>query len=258
MKTKERENMSDLKAAYINELIKMRRKSKIITGAVISLAAALIWQIALSVIGSGIGIRVSDGASFALSVLSFYTASLLPLFATFVVIDSFNGEFSANTMKQTLVRPINRLGIYISKVAAIASYVFLSLMFMLLLTTLIGFITEPGSFSFLSLWRIVVAYLVTWFPMMTFMLLIVMLAQFSRNGILTFFMAIFTYLALIALRFFFPQLSNMLIVPLFDWYIGWIADMNNLGILFRQGMLLLSSSLIFFGIGCRLFEGKEL
>ena len=249
---------TDFKAAYINELIKMRRKSKIITATVISLAAALIWQLAIALIGSGFGVRIADGASFALSVLSFYTASLLPLFATFVVIDSFSGEYAANTMKQTLVRPFNRIGIYTSKVAAIATYVMLSLLFMMLVSSLTGFIFEPASFSLLSLWRVFVAYLVTWFPVMTFMLLIVMLAQLSPNGILTFFLSVFIYLALIALRFFFPQLSNMLIVPLFDWYIGWIADIGIFGTLFRQSILLLSSALIFFGLGCRMFESKEL
>ncbi|MCL2549148.1 MAG: ABC transporter permease, partial [Symbiobacteriaceae bacterium] len=86
----------------------------------------------------------------------------------------------------------------------------------------------------------------------------VMLAQLSPNGILTFFLSVFIYLALIALRFFFPQLSNMLIVPLFDWYIGWIADIGIFGTLFRQSILLLSSALIFFGLGCRMFESKEL
>jgi len=249
---------ADFKAAYINELIKMRRKSKIVTATVISLAAALIWQLAISLIGSGLGVRVADGTTFSLSVLSFYTASLLPLFATFVVIDSFSGEYASNTMKQTLVRPLSRVGIYGSKVAAIATYVLFSLVFMMLISTLTGFITEPASFSVLSLWRIIVAYLITWFPVMAFMLLIVLLAQLSQNGILTFFLSVFTYLALIALRFFFPQLSNMLIVPLFDWYIGWIADIGIYGTLFRQSMLLLSSSLIFFGLGCRMFERREL
>ena len=249
---------ADFKAAYINELIKMRRKSKIITATVISLVAALIWQLAIALIGSGFGVRLADGATFSLSVLSFYTASLLPLFATFVVIDSFNGEYASNTMKQTLIRPLSRFSVYSSKVAAIASYIMFSLLFMMLVSSLTGFLTEPASFSLLSLWRVFVAYLVTWVPMMTFMLLIVLLAQLSPNGILTFFLSVFTYLALIALRFFFPQLSNMLIVPLFDWYIGWIADIGILGTLLRQSILLLSSSLIFFGLGCRMFESKEL
>ena len=250
--------MTAFKAAYTNELIKMRRKSKLVTGAVLSLAAALLWQLALSLVGSGIGVKLGDATGFALSVLGFYTTTLLPLFAVFVVIDSFNGEYAANTMKQTLTRPLARLGIFSSKVCAIATYVLASLALMMLVTTCIGFVGSPQTFSLLNLWRILVAYAVTWLPVMVFMLLVVLLAQLSPNGILTFFLAVFTFIGLHAMRLFFPQLSNMLIVPLFDWYVGWIASSSNIAALLRQTVLLISSGLIFFGLGCRMFERKEL
>lgn len=250
--------MQELKAAYLNELIKMRRKSKVVTGAVLSLAAAIIYQLAISLVGNGIGIRIGDGSSFPLSVLGFYSATLLPLFAVFVVIDSFNGETAANTMKQTLVRPLNRLGIFFSKVASIATFVFLNLMFMMVVTTVIGFVAQMGAgFSPIALWRVFVAYLTTWLPVMVFLLLVTIIAQFSHNGILTFFLSIFTYIALFGIRLFYPQFSNLLIVPLFDWYIGWIADVNSMGSLLRQSLILLGSGLALFGLGGRLFETKD-
>ena len=250
--------MADFKAAYINELVKMRHKSKIVTGAVLSLVAAVIYQIALSVISSGIGIQIGDGASFALSILGFYSVTLLPLFAVFVVIDSFNGEMAANTMKQTLARPLNRFGVFCSKVAAVATFLALSLLFMMVTTSIIGFIMRfNAGFSLVSLGRVVIAYLVTWLPLMVFLTVVIFMAQFSKNGILTFFLSVFVFLALQALRFFNPQLSNLLIVPLFDWYIGWIADAANFGTLFRQFSLLAGSGLAFFGLGCYLFEKRN-
>ncbi|MCL2497278.1 MAG: ABC transporter permease [Symbiobacteriaceae bacterium] len=250
--------MSDFKAAYTNELIKMQRKSRLIAGGVVSLVATIIYQLIISLVSSGMGVRIGSGPSFALSVLSFYTATLLPLFAVFVVIDCFNGEYAANTMKQTLVRPLTRLQIYGSKVAAVGTFVGGSLLFMLLLSSTIAFIASPASFSFGGLGSVFIAYLVTWLPMMVFILLVILLAQFSSNGILTFFCAVATYIGLYVTRFFAPHLANLLVVPLFDWYVGWIAHNGSFTILLRQGLLLLSSGMVFFALGCRLFEGKNM
>ena len=250
--------MSGFKAAYINEMIKMRKKSKIVSAAVVSLIAVIIWQLALSVISGGMGVSFSGAASFALSVLGIYSSTLLPLFAVFVVIDSFNGEYAANTMKQTLLRLLSRLMIFASKVAAVASFVGASLVFMLLLSIVIGVIGDPGSLTIAALGHVVLAFILSWLPMMVFILLVILLAQFSKNGILTFFLAVFTYLLLIALRFFYPQLANMLILPLFDWHIGWLAGIRNVAVILRQGLLLISQALIFLGLGCRMFETREL
>jgi len=251
--------MQDFKAAYINELIKMRHKSKIIVGAVLSLVAAVVWQLALAVLGNVLPISLAgDGSLFSLSVLNFFSATLLPLFSVFVVIDSFNGEIAANTMKQTLVRPLNRIGIYLSKAAAVGTFVFCSLMFMMVSTTIIGALFQMGvSFTLIGAWRVLLAYVVTWMPVMVFLLLIMVIAQFSRNGILTFFLSVFIYLGLQAVRFFYPALSNLLIVPLFDWYVGWIADVNNFGALLRQLSILLGSGLALFGFGSRIFETRD-
>ena len=250
--------MTPFRAGFINEIIKMQRKSKLVTGAIISLVAAILWQSVLNLIAGGIGVRIEAPTSFSLSVLSFYTATLLPLFAVFVVIDSFNGEHAANTMKQTLTKPLTRFGVYSSKVLAVFTFLLFSLLFMMLLTVIISLLNLGGSFSIAAFMDIAIAYTVTWLPLAVFLLLVILLAQFTRNGILTFFLSIFSYLVLHGLRIFNPNLANLLIVPLFDWYVGWIADISNFGVLLRQSSILIGTGLLLFGVGCSIFERKDM
>ena len=125
--------------------------------------------------------RLAGSAEFPLIVLPFFVYTILPMFATFVAIDLFNGEYSAGTMKITLTRPVSRFSVFTAKVTSVALFILGSLMFVMLVSMLAGFIFNPVSAAFMGLVRAAAAYLVSFLPVFVFALLVILLSNLVRS-----------------------------------------------------------------------------
>src|SRR5690606_82305 len=125
--------VAGFKAAFANELVKLSKKKKIILAAILSILAILIGQAAVTAVQMGFGLRVAGSAEFPLLVLPVFTYTILPMFATFVAIDMFNGEYMANTMKLTLTRPVSRFGVFCAKTGNIALFIMGNLLFVMII-----------------------------------------------------------------------------------------------------------------------------
>ncbi len=159
-----------------------------IAAAILSILAVVIGQIAVTAIKHGLGLRVVGSNEFPLVVLSMFTYTILPLFATFVAIDMFNGEFSSNTMKITLTRPVSRFGVFSAKVLNLALFIFANLLFVMILSLLAGLIFNPSSASLIGIVRVVLSYAATFFFLFfVFALLVVLLSNILRGGLAVFF-----------------------------------------------------------------------
>lgn len=165
--------MAGFKAAFLNETDKLLKKKKIFVAAILSILAVIIGQIAVSAIKHGLGLRVVGGVEFPLVVLSIFAYTILPLFTTFVAIDMFNGEFSSNTMKITLTRPVSRFGVYSAKVLNIALFILANLMFVMVLSLLAGIIFNPASVSFIGVAKVFLSYGATFLPVFVLALFVV-------------------------------------------------------------------------------------
>ncbi|MED4599257.1 ABC transporter permease [Paenibacillus validus] len=250
--------MAGFKAAFINEIVKLLKKKKMIAAAILSILAVVIGQIAVTAIKHGLGLRVVGSNEFPLVVLSMFTYTILPLFATFVAIDMFNGEFSSNTMKITLTRPVSRFGVFSAKVLNLALFIIANLLFVMILSLLAGLIFNPSSASLIGIVRVVLSYAATFFPVFVFALLVVLLSNILRGGLAVFFLSIIVFIGFNFLGIVFSNYSSFFITSMFDWYTLWISETVNGFKIFRQILIMSGCGIMLFTAGYYLFDRKDI
>lgn len=249
--------MVEFNAALINEIEKLYKKKKIIVAAIVSLIFIVIGQLAIVGVRSGFGLRGASSMEFPILVLTVVVNTILPLFTALVTIDSFSGEFSQNTMKIAITRPITRLKFFTAKIVAIMFFVLTNLLFVMIFSIIAGVIFNSNSFTFQGITRIVVSYLVTILPMMILVLLIVTFTNIIRSGIGVFFLSILVFIIFKALEIIYSQYSGIFFTSMFNWYNLWIMSSFPLLKIFRQFMMMCSYGILLFTFGYYLFDKKD-
>ena len=250
--------MAGFKAAFVNEMVKLLKKKKLIAAAILSVLGVLIGQAAVTAFQAGFGLRIAGSTEFPLLVLLVFTYTILPLFTTFVAIDMFNGEWNAGTMKLTLTRPVSRFGVFCAKVGNIAAFILVNLLFIMLVSLIAGFIFNPGSSGIVGILRVLLAYLVTFVPIFVFALLVVLLCNVIRSGLAVFFLSVLVFVGFIAIGLLYSRFSSFLFTSQLSWYTLWISDSINPFKLLRQTMLLSGCGLMLFTAGYYLFDRRDL
>ncbi|HHV29970.1 MAG TPA: ABC transporter permease subunit [Clostridium sp.] len=250
--------MGTFKAAFINEVEKIYRKKKVVVAAILSLLAIVMGQLLVTGVNKGFGLITASSTQFPILVLSLLVNTILPLFTALVAIDVFSGEFSHNTMKITLTRPVSRVKLYTAKISAIAFFVLANLLMVMLLSLAVGFIFNSVSLSVFGILRIVLSYIVTLIPVMSFALIIVFLSNVLKSGTTVFFLSIILFIAFNALSLVFPRYANLFITSMFDWYILWNVDTIPLGKLIREFFIMAGYVIMFYTAGYYMFDKKDL
>ncbi|MFU0825102.1 ABC transporter permease [Clostridium sp.] len=249
--------MAGFKAALINELEKLYKKKKVMVAALMSLIFVILGQLSVVILRSGFGVRGASSNEFPLLVLSVVVNSILPLFTTLIAIDSFSGEFSQNTIKITITRPVTRLKFFTAKVIAIMIFVLVNLLFVMIISTITGVVFNSNSFTLHSIIRILISYLVTLIPMTVLALVIVLLTNILRNGISIFFASIIIFIVFKALGIIFSSYSSLFFTNMLDWYRLWIMSNVSFLKIFRQSLLMLSYIILLFTGAYYLFDKKD-
>jgi len=249
--------MAGFKAALINEIEKLYKKKKVLVAALVSLIFIILGQLSIIVLRSGFGVRGTSSIEFPLLVLSVVVNTILPLFTALVTIDSFSGEFSQNTMKIAITRPITRLKFFTAKITAVMLFIFVNLLFVMVFSTITGFIFNSNSYTLQGIIRILVSYLVTLIPMMVFSLVIVLFTNILRSGISVFFVSILLFIVFKALGIVFSSYSGLFFTSMMDWYTLWIMDSISFMKIFRQFMMMCSYVILLFTGSYYLFDKKD-
>lgn len=249
--------MAVFQAALINEIEKLYKKKKVLVAVLLSLAVIVLGQLAIVGVRSGFGLRGAGSVEFPILVLSVVVNSILPLFTALIAIDSFSGEFSQNTMRITLTRPVSRFKIFSAKITSIILFILGALLLLLLFSLIAGFIFNTNSSTLDSLGRTVFSYLVSLFPMIVLALGIVLLANIFKSGIAVFFVSIILFLAFKALGIIFSQYSSLLLTTQLDWYNLFLVNSFPLGKIIRQFLIMLGSIMMLFTAGFYIFDKKE-
>jgi ABC-2 type transport system permease protein len=249
--------MVEFKEALINEMEKLYKKKKALAAVVLSLVFIILGQIFISVVRNTFGVQGVSSSEFPLLILSIIINTLLPLFVALVTIDSFCGEFSQNTMKITLTRPITRLKLYSAKIASICVFIFSLLMLSMVFSIISGLIFNSNSFNFLDIFKIIISYTVTLLPMVILCLVIVLFANIFKGGIAVFFLSILIFIAFKAFEIFLPAYSGIFFTSMFGWYNLWIMDSIPVFRIFIEFMMMLSYAIILFTAGYYVFDNKD-
>jgi len=249
--------MPGFKAALINEIEKLYKKKKVIVAASVSLIFIILGQVSIIGLRSGFGVRTVSSNEFPLLVLSVVVNSILPLFTALVTIDSFSGEFSNNTMKIALTRPVTRLKFFTAKIVSIMLFVFVNLLFVMIFSTITGIIFNSNSITMLSIIKILVSYFVTLMPMLVLSLVIVFFTNILRSGIGVFFLSILIFIVFKALGILFSSYSGILFTSMMDWYRLWIMNDISLIKIIRQFMMMCSYVILLFTGSYYIFDKKD-
>ena len=247
--------MQNLKAAYQNELFKISKKKKLIVAGILS--AALLALIGLVLIGLNniTGIGLMSKGEFAILILPFFEYTIIPLFTAFVAIDMFSGEFSNDTIKLTLTRPISRTKVYFSKVLACATFLGAFLVFTMLVAVVVSLF---NGFSAESLVKILITYIVTFIPLLVFSLMVMLVSNFSRGSASAFLISVVLFLTFKGLEFAFPIYKSFLFTAGFDWYKLFVGNYFNVSKILRQLLIFAGCGTVFLFGGIWLFDRRAI
>lgn len=249
--------MAVFQIALVNELEKLYKKKKALVAVILSLAVIVIGQLGVLGIRSGFGIRGTGNLEFPMLVLSVVVNTVLPLFTALVTIDSFSGEFTQNTMRITLTRPVSRFKVFAAKIAAITLFIMTILALLLILSMVAGFLFNVNSATFGDLLKTILSYVVSIFPQFILALGIVLIANLFKSGVSVFFISILGFLAFKVLGIVFSQYASLLPTTQLDWYNLWLSQSFPFMKILRQFLLMLGYAIMFFTAGFYLFDKKE-
>ncbi|NMB32651.1 MAG: ABC transporter permease subunit [Clostridium sp.] len=250
--------MEMFKVAFLNEVEKIYKRKKVIVAIIISLFVIVAGQLMVTMVNMGFGLRAVSATQFPLLVLSLFSNTILPFFTTLVVIDVFSSEFSHNTMKLSLARPVSRLKLYAAKACAVAIFILFNLLVVMVLSLLASIIFNANSFSLGGIWRVVLSYLVTVLPVMSFALIIVFMANIFKSGTAVFFITIILFIAFNGLSVVFPRYSNLFITSLFGWHSLWNVNTVQVSKIIREFLIISGCGIMSFTAGYYLFVKRDL
>lgn len=250
--------MVGFKAAFANEVEKLYRRKKALVIVILSLVMIVFGQLAIAGLRSGLGLRGVSSTEFPILVLSVLVNTLLPLFTALFAADLFTGEFSHNTMKLSITRPVSRLTLYCAKVSAIGVFILANLLIVMVLATVSGFLFNSASATISGIGKILMSYLVSLVPVMVLALGIIILANLFRSGTAVFFLSILLFLLCKGVGFVFTQYSSLFITSILGWYALWIADPMPFWKILRLSGILMAYGIMFFTAGFYLFDKRDL
>lgn len=250
--------MESFKASLFNEIEKMYRKKKATLIVILSVGIIAFVQLISTAVRSGFGIIWNTSSVFPITVLSAFSNTILPLFTALVVIDAFTGEFSHNTMKIAVTKPVSRFKVYLSKLTATAFFVLINLLIVMILSTIAGVLFNADSMSFIGILRIFLSYIVTLVPIMAFAVIIAFFANIFKSSAIVFFVSIILFIVSNVLALVFSGSAGIFITSALDWYKLWIADFLPFGRILSQLALMAGYILIFFTAGYYKFDKRDL
>lgn len=250
--------MGGFRASFINEIEKLYKKKKAVIIFIVSIIAIVIGQLVVLAVRNGFGLGVTGSSEFSILVLSVFNCTILPLFTALVAIDMFTGEFSQNTMKIILVRPVTRLKLFSAKITAIAFFILVNLVVVMVLSSLTGLLFNSSSANGSMFLRVAASYLVSFVPMMMIALIIVFLACVFRSSAAVLFLGIILFIVSKVFSLVYPQFSSILVTSMLDWYKLWIAANIPVFKILRQFLIMTGYGLMFFTAGYYMFDKKDI
>jgi len=245
-------------AVLKNEIEKIYRRKKATVIVILAIIGTIVGQLIVSSIQNGFGIRPVNGIDFSILVLSFFVNTIMPLFAAMVIIDCFSGEFSKNTMKIVLLRPVSRIKIFAAKILATGTFIIINLLVVMIISLMIGLMLKPAEHIVSGIIMVFISYIVSFFPLFVLTIIVAFMANAFKSGTIVFFLSIVIFIIFKAVALFFPQYSTLFITSLLEWYNLWKAGTLPVLKLFREFLIMASYGIIFFIAGYYLFDKKEI
>ncbi|MDD6307830.1 MAG: ABC transporter permease subunit [Clostridia bacterium] len=243
-----------LKAVYINELYKLRKKKKIAVSVVLTVIAVIIATAGAALLDNFGGVRIAGTASLPILVCSVLAYSLWPIYAILVTVDVFGGEFRDQTMKMTLLRPVLRWKVYLAKLAACITYVAASLVLTLVLTV-VASLCLGVEVAFL---KDLAAYALTLIPLAVFVTMVAFLSLLIKSTGGAFALSVGLFLLMQIFGVVNSHMDSFLFTSAFSWYRLFGGATMYGGKILRVFGMLVGNAALWGGLGLYLFEKRDL
>lgn len=246
--------MNNLYSNTINESEKLFLKKKTIFFFIVTALIPFVSALLLSKFQNSFGIGAIDSSNFMVTMLNLFTTLFLPLFIVMAAADEFSGEVSDRTMKLTLLRPISRFKVYLSKNLSIGVYILASLCIIFLSTTLSGFLF--GS-SLTVIFHNLKLCILAFFPAMGVGIIAAFIAQIFKSASGAIITLIFLFIGIKIIGIIIPVISFISLASYLNWHVLWLG---NVGItkLLSIFIIMMSYYVIFFSAGFGLFDSKDI
>ena len=226
--------MLPFNAAFSNELSRVFKTPKVI----------LFFIIDLLVIGAYILLKdysaeiyVAVGPEFSIHAIFFM--AVFPLFIFMKTMSIFADETSDETITNTLIRPIERVKVYLAKICAICVFILAHILFVGLLMLKVP------------------AFLISFIPMIAFVFFAAFISQLVKSGSFGMLVCLLFLLASYAAQVFMPAASAFLFVRQISLYQLLLTSGTPLFSIFWAFFIIAAYIILTFAIGVFLFERKD-
>jgi ABC-2 type transport system permease protein len=189
------------------------------------------------------------------NALSLFGPFLLPLAIFMLSADLYAQELESKSIKNVLVRPVNRLSAYMAKALAILAYVAVTLAVLFVISA--AFQSAAG-FDAMSLAVALLSYALTLVPLAAFVATAAFFAVLIPNSSLTMFVSVLLYIACSIAGSVWSGVDAVLYTSYVGWHKMWIGQGMPPLSLISASALLLSHIAIFLIGGYLLFDRKEI
>ncbi|MEN2776200.1 ABC transporter permease [Acetivibrio clariflavus] len=198
-----------------------------------------------------------NNATIPAFVLNFMSSLFLPLFTIMLTSDLFSGEISDKSIIMSLVRPITRNKLYVSKILAIGTSLFVLLLGTFVITEITSFIGGNISYCLEKLPFYIMAYVSAVVPIILLAIITAFFSQFTRSGSLTVIIMICTSVLISALTIIFPEVTPFMPTTYLSWHQNFYSSLNFTKII-NELLYILAYGIIFMFAGSYLFYQKDI
>lgn len=246
--------MYSLKAGLKNELYLLLYRRKTVIFMAFSAILPILLTVSLHKLQPVLGL-VAVSRSFPIDMLGLYTMLWIPLYIFLTAADLFPNEISSRTLKLSLLRPITRFQVFLSKTAALVIGVGALLFILGAVTAACGlFLGAAGSFSIAEILK---TYFASFISMAALSMMFVFVSQFFNTASGSFAFSIVLYAAAKLAPFFVRSVSSFSPASYTGWHLLWLSNTVSADKLLAGFLFLISSSILFFSLGYLIFNRKE-
>ncbi|MEI7026238.1 ABC transporter permease [Paenibacillus sp. y28] len=241
-----------MKAGFINELMLLYYRKKIVAFGVISILLPVAMSLVLTSVQPLLGL-IGMTQGFPVQMLTLYTGIWLPLFIMLVTADLFPAEIAGRTLKLALLRPSSRLQVFASKAAALGAVTGALLVLLGLVTFLCTWLAGASG-SLPDGLNMIGAYAAALVSMLALSALFIAVGQFFKSAGGFMISALILYGAAKLAPFWAPAFAAFSPTAYTSWHELWLSPIVGAGKLWTSGLFLISSTLLFLAVGYYKFD----
>jgi len=240
-----------------NEIFKIFSKKKFALLFLLSIFITLSVVSANLAADKRLGGPILNYSTIPVTVLDFLTSAFLPLFILMLTSDLFSGEFSDNSIVLSLVRPITRSKLYISKIIAMGVGILILLFGTFVLSELASLMGGNINSCLIKLPSNFTAYVSAFVPMFLIAVITAFAAQFTKNGSLIVVIMVLSFIIISAASIIFPEIKPFVPTTYLTWHKNFYSNLN-ISKIVNELLYMLGYGIIFMFTGSYLFYRRDI